>query len=611
MKYSYKIAVFVLILLNSLVKVQAQASGEIYRVVKSSYGQSFLLNTKGTGDIIYTDIYFRIGPVYEYDSLSGISLILSRVMNAHIEAELKARGGKKIKYRGTVEPEQIGFHFESGLADLDYVLDLANRKIFQPKFDEEGVDEAKTEIRADLDSIKSLETYNRESKIMKRLWGKDYKKLNPYGDQKTYTRITSDDLEAFHKRYLLPANNMVSILGNFSDKEVEGKLMTVFKDFKSREFNPELIDKVIDFKPILNTIQLLSISPERNLASITYQNPGARQDREATYCAFLLTQLINDKDGRIQKSMKAAGLKSFKAIYNCNNFYGTLVLSCQPADSNLFDAFNHMSQLISDVSQKEYFKEGEIEKAQKNIEIEYNDLKANNMKGFMNFVTRYRFSNDENYFTNFVDSIKGINIAHMRRYTTEYFSDHSGVRCLVTSEEPLNDTSGKEQYYPLDESIADTKFTYDLNKTDIETEEAKQNLKKLIQWLKINTDVHVQINGFSDEGEFMKAYGDTVLRFIDSTPTFHKAMPDITKKGYLRIEFMRAMKIAKAIYEAGISDDRITGTSMVFKSDTKEAAAENRKCTVTLEKMKPRISLYEYHFGKKKEEENPQGTNSQ
>ena len=591
--------------------MQAQASGEIYRVVKSSYGQSFLLNTKGTGDIIYTDIYFRIGPVYEYDSLSGISLILSRVMNAHIEAELKARGGKKIKYRGTVEPEQIGFHFESGLADLDYVLDLANRKIFQPKFDEEGVDEAKTEIRADLDSIKSLETYNRESKIMKRLWGKDYKKLNPYGDQKTYTRITSDDLEAFHKRYLLPANNMVSILGNFSDKEVEGKLMTVFKDFKSREFNPELIDKVIDFKPILNTIQLLSISPERNLASITYQNPGARQDREATYCAFLLTQLINDKDGRIQKSMKASGLKSFKAIYNCNNFYGTLVLSCQPADSNLLDAFTHMSQLISDVSQKEYFKEGEIEKAQKNIEIEYNDLKENNMKAFMNFVTRYRFSNDENYFTSFVDSIKGVNIGHMRTYTTDYFSDHSGVRCLVTSEAPLKDTTGEQQYYPLDENIADTKFTYELNKTDVETDEAKQDLKKLIQWLKINTDVHVQINGFADEGEYMKAYSDTVLRFIDSTPTFHKAMPDITKKGYLRIEFMRAMKIAKALYEAGITDDRITGTSMVFKSDSKEAAAENRKCTVTLEKIQPHISLYEYHFGKKKEEEKPLGTNSQ
>ena len=66
---------------------------------------------------------------------------------------------------------------------------------------------------------------------------------------------------------------------------------------------------------------------------------------------------------------------------------------------------------------------------------------------------------------------------------------------------------------------------------------------------------------------------------------------------------MRAMKIAKALYESGITEDRITGTSMVFTSDSKETAAANRKCTLTFEKIKPRMSLYEYHFGKKKEED--------
>jgi hypothetical protein len=184
----------------------------------------------------------------------------------------------------------------------------------------------------------------------------------------------------------------------------------------------------------------------------------------------------------------------------------------------------------------------------------------------------------------------------------DYFTDHSGVRNVATSADSLSSSPPDQQYFALDESIEDIKFTYDLNKTDIETHEAKQNLRRVIQWLHINTDMHVQINGFSDEGEFKKAYDDSVLRFIDSTATFHKAMPDATKKGFLRIEFMRAMKIAKALYEAGITEDRISGTSMVFSSDTKEGATANRKCTLTLEKMQPRLSLYEYHFGKKKEE---------
>jgi outer membrane protein OmpA-like peptidoglycan-associated protein len=267
------------------------------------------------------------------------------------------------------------------------------------------------------------------------------------------------------------------------------------------------------------------------------------------------------------------------------------------------DAFNRLDQVITDISQKNYFKEGEIEKAQKNIAIEYDNLKTNSLRTYMGLVTRFRFSNDENYITNFLDSINIVDVEHMHRYIGDYFTDHHGVRSLVASIDSMKKIRPDQQYFVLDESIDETKFTYDLNKTDIETDEATQSLQRVIQWLYINPDINVQINGFSDEGEFMKSYDDSVLRFIDSTATFHKAMPDATKKGYLRIEFMRAMKIAKALYEAGIGEDRISGTSMVFTSDTKEAAAANRKCTLTFEKIQPRVSLYEYHFGKKKDEQ--------
>ena len=588
-----------ILLTFSFVNMQAQASGEVYRVVKSSNGQSFLLNTGGTGSNINTDVYFRMGSIYEFDSTSGLSLILSKVISSHIESELKAKA-RSVKFSSNVDPEQMAFHFESSAADLDFVFGLINDKVLQARFDEEGVEEAKTLIRADLDSVKALDLYKTQTKIMQYLWGNDYKKLNQFGDKQRYIHFNASDLRAFHAHYFLPFNNTVSVLGNFSDKDVLDKLQTAFKDFKSREFNPELITKVIDFKPVVNSIQLISPSADKNLATVSYQNPGARQDRNSTYCAFILTQLINDKDGRIQRSIKQAGLKNLKAVYDCNNFYGTLVLSAEPSDNNFFDAFSRLTQLVADFGGKDYFKEGELEKAKKNIELEFQNLKTNNIKAFMTMVTRYRFSNDENYFTSLCDSINAISPAQMHHYIGDYYSERSGVRCLYTSNEALTNASPDQQYFALDGSISDIKFTYDLNKTDLDTNQGKKDLQRLIQWLRINPDIHVQINGFADEGEFTKAYDDSIIRFIDSTATFHKAMPDATRKGYLRIEFMRAMKIAKAIYQAGITEDRISGTSMVFTSESKEAAAANRKCTVTLEKIKPRVSLYEYHFGKPK-----------
>lgn len=601
MKYCHHILIYLLILAGFSTEIKAQGSVEPYRVVKSSNGQSFLLSSKGGGSIIYTDMCFRMGPIYEFDSVSGISMLIERILSSRIDAAIKA-SGKPVKYSGTVDPEQIGFHFESSLTDLDYVLNLINDKIAQAKFDEAAAEEAKREFKKDLDSLKNLDIYKADARIMKLVWGNDYKRLNRNGDQISYQKVTAINMTEFHKRYFLPSNNTLTVLGSYSESEVLDKLQTAFKDFKSREFNPELITRVLDFKPMVNTIQLISTGSGRSLASITYQNPGARQDRNATYCANVLTQLINDKDGSIQRTMKMAGLKDFKAVYTENNFYGTFVLSAEPSENNFADAFKKMNQLITDITRKDYFIAADIEKAQKDIVVEYNSLKTNDLKSFMSVVTQYRFSNDENYFTSFADSIKGVTVERMREYVRDYFTDHSGLRNLSASPESLKNVAPGQQYFAIDESISDIKFTYEQNKADIETEEAKQNLQRVIQWLKINSDIHVQINGFSDKGEFTKAYDDTVMKFIDSTATFHKAMPDAIRKGYLRIEMMRAMKIAKALYEAGITEDRIAGTSMVFTSETKEEAAANRKCTISFEKMKPRLSLYEYHFGKKKDE---------
>jgi predicted Zn-dependent peptidase len=601
MKYLCPICLYIALML-SFAQLKAQDNSNppatIYRVVKASNGQSLLL-CHAPGSTVYTDIYFRMGPIYEFDSVSGISLILSKIISAHIDARLQS-SGKKINYYSSVEPEQIAFHFESGLADLDYLLGVAHDEITQPTLDKAGLNEAKALFKADLDSSNANASYKSEANIESLLWGSDYTKLNIYGDHRTYARITLDELIAFHHKYFLPFNNMISVVGAYSDNRVLDQLQNAFKDFKSKEFDPELITRVIDFKPVINNVQIIAPASGPNIAMITYQNPGARQDRQATYSAFVFSEMMNDTSGRIQKAVRQAGLTNLKSAYICNNFYGTFQVSVQIPGNNFYDAFTILSGLMNDITRKGYFKEGEVEKAEKDIEIEYQGLKDNHLKDFMSLITRYRFSNDENYFAAMGDSINDVSVDAMRGYVTNYFADHAAIKCLFTSAGALRAAPAAQQYFALNDSIENIKFTYDLNKTDVESDEAKLNLARLIQWLRINPDIHVQINGYADEGEFKKAYDDTVKRFIDSTATFHKAMPDAFKKGYLRIEMMRAMKIAKAIYEAGITEDRITGTSMVFTSETPEGAAANRKCTVTLEKIKPRESLYEYHFGKEK-----------
>ena len=78
-------------------------------------------------------------------------------------------------------------------------------------------------------------------------------------------------------------------------------------------------------------------------------------------------------------------------------------------------------------------------------------------------------------------------------------------------------------------------------------------------------------------------------------------MPEVVKKRYLRPEMMRTMKLVKYFYEQGIAPERLSGTSAKFTSATKQEAIDNSKCTITLNKQRKLPSLYELHYGKKKE----------
>ena len=580
-------------------ELYAGDSTDVYRVVKSSTGQTYLLAKANTGDRLHVDVYFRIGPIYEQDSMSGISLMITKIIDKKIN---EAISGRQINYYSTTEPEQLGFHFECTAGDLDYSLSVINDKVVNARFDSADVKWAKTAMRSDIDRTCKIESIETRMKTMNCLWGKDFKKLNIYGDRTRYTEMSRAQFDMFHNKYFLPLNNSILITGTFAEKEMVAILESSFKGFRTKEFNPELINRVIEFKPFIYSVQLTSGGSDTAVATVSYQGPGARQDRAATYAAFMLSALINDQKGTLARSVIDSNIIDVKASFDCNNFYGIFSISAKVLGHNYNYAFSRLDSLIGNFSRKGYFKNDELASSQMSVMSEFNGLRAHTYL-YMTQVAKYRFSNDENYFQTLADSIGSVSVEDMHRYVEAYFVGHAGVKCLYARADTTVPDSLK--YYALDESIKDLTFRYELNISDIDTVVGKQDLHRLIQWLTINPDVHVQINGFADKGEFSKSYDSTVIRFINSTPSFRKAMPDAVRISSLRIEMMRAMKIAKALYEAGIGEDRISGTSMTFSSDTREAAAANRKCTVTLEKILPRPSLYEYHFGKKKEESEP------
>jgi hypothetical protein len=244
----------------------------------------------------------------------------------------------------------------------------------------------------------------------------------------------------------------------------------------------------------------------------------------------------------------------------------------------------------------DFLHEDKISKAKDLIINEYRNLAMSGPVFFMKEMAYYRFTNDENYILSFADSVKDVTVKDLKWYINDYFINRAGVMYTIANVNPSLNVDTAERVYNINGDFQDVKCMYDLNKTELNSDSNWVSVYKVINWLQINADAHVQINGFADEGEYNRIKDEELQRFIDSIPTFKKAMPDFIKTGYMRPETMRALKLMKVFYDNGIDLKRITGTSMLFTSDSKEKAIENRKCTFTVKKVKPTIYIHESHL---------------
>jgi hypothetical protein len=426
---------------------------------------------------------------------------------------------------------------------------------------------------------------------LKKLWGDDYNKVSNQPNNVPSTALRLSAIQEFQKKYFASTNAILCINSGLERTQIDAFLDKIFTQKAVVQFNPERITHVLEFKPIINyTHFVLKGIQEKEECGIVFQNPGARYDRRGSYCAFLLNQILENE-------LKA---KTINASYKSNNYFGTFTITYDVPNHNYKAALDVLTNIVSKIQQLDFITPEKIDRAKDLVINEYRNLALSGPVFFMKEMAYYRFTNDENYILSFTDSLADVSELDMQRYINDYFINRAGVMYTMANLNPEYIADSSQRVYSLDGDFSGLKCVYELNKTDLYGDSNWANVYRVISWLQINADANVQINGFADEGEYNRVRDPALQTFIDSIPTFKKAMPDFIKTGYMRPESMRALKLMKVFYENGIDLKRITGTSMLYTSDTKEKAAENRRCTFSVEKIKRTKSLREYHYNSKK-----------
>jgi predicted Zn-dependent peptidase len=579
-------------------------SGDL-QFVKLSDGLNAVLMAQPQAPNTEIMFYVQAGSTYENDSISGMSNLVAKILDEKLSLGIKngvnGLNPQNTTFSGSITTERTIYKFITTAANLDACIALVRDSIYNAKISLSEINSARNAVLQQIEDARHDPKMIFEGKLIKGLFVQDHQKLEVLGNGRELKDFDQNAVLGFFKKCYVPNNTYLTVTGNFANLVAEASIVKGFSTIMKSVFNPETITKIVDLRPMaFNTQFVLEDTGSAPEFEICWQFPGTNSNFHESYCAFVVSAILNDKNNYIQVKAAKMGCKKFEVQYEANNFSGILRIHLQPSKQNLYSTYSFVMNELGRID-KTLLNDVMIAAAKIQFKKEYEFVKRS--KEYPARIVSHWTFNDESYYPELLDSVMSMQAPRIERFVINYFNQSPHITGLKISKADRQALNIDSLFTDLDQNVGRYVFTYQQNITSVEGGDNKTKLQNLLQWLNINPDVNVQVNGFSDEHEYNKTTdADSIIQFIDSMPTFHMVTSDILKhKPTIRPELARAAKIVRYLYDHGIATDRLCGTSMMFKSANKQEEADNMKCTLTLNKVRKSPSLYEYHYGKKKE----------
>lgn len=576
---------------------QNNATVENYQIMLSQNGLNSIGAYVPQLPVAEVSVVIRAGSMYENTFQSGLSALVCEVISNRIQNKLNSGRYSTIRFTSETETELTTFKFKTIHSDLQLLLNFIAENLVDLKITNQDLNIAVEAVTTKREAYNTNPQTEYSRLLNSKIFKYDLDKIDVWGDSATISKYTVLDVDSFYRMYYSPVASTVVVQSRYQPYTILAMIDNSFRNWQRIDFNPDEFTKMRSIKPIIYTTQntLFNVS-EKPKITLTTLSFGIRNYRRGSYFAFLLNAFLNDKNQEVFNELKAeTGTTELQVFYEPHNFYGSFSFSAYPVEGKHQETYELLQKAISNLHR--FINDSTVALAKKKFAVEYAAFKKT--PTFLIESSKHIFANDAEYFETLNDSVQAINPHQFLRTVYTDFCNANFAAIAQVDSSTFESESYNSWFAQIDEKIADEKFTYRQNVYEIEGEQNKEILNRLVQWLKVNPDIQCQINGIGDKSEYNKFKDASVSAFIDTITTFKKYKPDLLKTGIMRIELLRSLKILQALAESGIAFERISGTAIPLKSNNNEEQAANRAATITLTRLKNRLPLRDIRiFGK-------------
>jgi len=237
---------------------------------------------------------FDVGTKNETDATNGLVHILEHyILFRGTEMRTGEEIGKDIRSHGAYFNAHTGRDlatFELSLPSefADFALENQMEILFQLKVTQEELDKEKQIILEELSQIKDDPIKYGTSLVYQNLF-RDHPYQRPiYGNRDLIEAATVGEIQEFHKKYFVPANCALAIVGDFDMHEMQQKIRTMFGKLENNGFMPQEFEKVLPLHKKIEIEEEMDV----NTGYLVIGTVGPDYNNEDHYVVDVLVEVL-------------------------------------------------------------------------------------------------------------------------------------------------------------------------------------------------------------------------------------------------------------------------------------------------------------------------------
>ena len=291
-------------------------------------GIRLIIRENHTVPMFAMNIAFLGGLRFETEKNNGITRFLSLMLTRgtknrtakQLAEEIESMGGNITSYSGR---DSFGIEAKFLKQDLDHALDIVSDIVLHSNFPKNEVEKVRKDLKGAIKQQKDNMVLSTFKIFTKNLYANHPYGMPVLGTLSSINNIKREDLIKFYKKFIVPSNMVITIVGDINESEVRDELNKRFKSMKAKCIKfPKIPSPIPPSK-----IKLAQRTAQKEQAHFILGFMGLDIKDNDKYALDIISAVMSGQGGRLFKELRdkqslAYSVAFFSREYINNGFIG-------------------------------------------------------------------------------------------------------------------------------------------------------------------------------------------------------------------------------------------------------------------------------------------------